>query len=247
MATLPPKLHDVIHGDCLQVMAGMPDASVDAFITDPPYCSGSVSEASRSAADGQGLRTETRNRFGWFVGDNMGTAGLVFLIRAIAFEAVRLLKDSGSLLCFCDWRMAPNLSPAIESSGLRYQNMLIWDKGSMGLGVGFRAQHEVILHFTAGRPQYYDRGVSNVLKCPRIGSGRLHQTEKPVNLIEQLIRVVCPPGGVVLDPFAGSGSTAVAAQKLGRSAICIERDAVHVEVARRRLLTEGQAPLALAI
>jgi site-specific DNA-methyltransferase (adenine-specific) len=225
----------VIHGDALQAMAAMPAGSVDAIITDPPYCSGSVSEASRTAAKGQGLRSENLSRFGWFMGDNMGTAGLVFLIRAIAFDAVRLLRKSGSFLCFCDWRMVPNLAPAIESAGLRYQNMVIWDKGSMGLGNGFRAQHEVILHLTAGRPEYQDRSVSNVLKYPRVGTEREHQTQKPVALMEQLIRVVCPPGGVVLDPFGGSGTTGVAAQNLGREAICIERDAAHVETARRRL------------
>lgn len=225
----------VIYGDCLQVMAGMSAASVDAIITDPPYCSGSVSEASRTAAKGQGLRSQNRNRFGWFKGDNMGTAGLAFLLRAMAFESVRLLRGSGSLLCFCDWRMVLNVAPAIESAGLRYQNMVIWDKGSMGLGQGFRAQHEVILHFTNGRPEYHDKGASNVVKCPRIGREREHQTEKPVALMEQLIRVVCPPCGVVLDPFGGSGSTAVAAKNLGRAAICIERDAAHVETARRRL------------
>ena len=234
---------EIIHGDCLRVMASLPDASIDAVITDPPYCSGSVSEASRSAAKGQGLRSENINRFGWFIGDNMGTAGLVFLLRSVAFEYIRLLRGSGSLLVFCDWRMVPNLAPAIESAGLRYQNMVIWDKGSMGLGAGFRAQHEVILHFTAGSPEYHDKGLSNVLKCPRIGQNREHQTQKPVNLMEQLIRVVCPPGGVVLDPFGGSGTTGVAAKNLGRDAICIERDAQHVETANRRLVEGCQAAL----
>lgn len=226
---------EIIHGDCLNVMRQIPDGYVDAVITDPPYCSGSVSEASRSAAKGQGLRSENVKKFGWFVGDNMGTAGLMFLLREVAFEAIRLLKSSGSVLVFCDWRMAPNLAPAIESAGLRYQNMIVWDKGSMGLGAGFRPQHEIILHFTVGAPQYYDKGVPNVLKASRVGRDRVHQTEKPVSLIEQLIKVTCPPGGMVLDPFGGSGTTAVAASNLGRGAICIERDAVHVAAARRRL------------
>lgn len=234
---------EIIHGDALQVMATMPDASIDAVIMDPPYCSGSVSEASRSAAKGQGLRSENITRFGWFVGDNMGTAGLVFLLRAVAFETIRLLRGGGSLLVFCDWRMVPNLAPAIESAGLRYQNMVVWDKGSMGLGAGFRAQHEIILHFTAGSPEYHDKGLGNVLKCPRIREERDHQTEKPVPLVEQLVRVVCPSGGTVLDPFGGSGTTAVAANNLGRHAICIERDADHVDVARRRIATETQPPL----
>lgn len=231
----------IIHGDCLQVMQGMPAESIDAVVTDPPYCSGGFSEASRTSASGQGLRSETLKDVGWFVGDKMGTAGLLFLMRAIAFESIRLLRGSGSLLVFTDWRMVPNLAPAIESAGMRYQNMIIWDKGSAGLGTGFRAQHEVILHFTAGVPEYHDKRLGNVLKCPRIGQDREHQTQKPVNLMEQLIRVVCPPGGIVLDPFGGSGTTGVAAKNLGRDSICIERDAQHVETANRRLV-EGCQP-----
>lgn len=222
--------HETYHGDALQTMQSLEDGCIDAVIMDPPYCSGSVSEASRTASKGQGLRSKNLTRFGWFVGDNMGTAGLVFLLRSVAFESVRLLRNSGSLLCFCDWRMVPNLAPAIESAGLRFQNIIVWDKSSMGLGRGFRAQHELILHFTAGRPTYYNRSVSNVIACKRVSrQKRQHQTEKPVELLKELISVVCPEDGVILDPFAGSGSIVVAAEQLGRSTICIERDEQHLE------------------
>jgi len=234
-------MSQIIHGDCLQTMRAMADGCIDAVVTDPPYCSGSVSEASRSAAKGQGLRSENITRFGWFVGDNMGTAGLVWLLRSVAFESVRLLKNSGSMLVFCDWRMVPNLAPAIESAGFRYQNMIIWNKGSMGLGAGFRAQHEIVLHFTAGSPEYYDKGTGNVITSKRVTSDdRQHQTEKPVDLLETLIKVVCPPGGVVLDPFGGSGTTAVAAESVGRTAICIERESGHCTTAENRIATEVQ-------
>lgn len=224
------------HGDALDVLRGMAEASVDAVVTDPPYCSGSVSEASRSAAKGQGLRSENLAKMGWFVGDNMGTAGLVFLLRSIAFDALRVVRPCGSLLIFCDWRMLPNLAPAIESAGWRYQGLIVWDKGAMGLGNGFRCQHELILHFTAGAPEYHDKGTPNVLTCGRVrGGDRLHQTEKPVDLLRRLVRVVCPPDGLVLDPFAGSGSTGVAALAEGRRYLGIERALEHVETAARRL------------
>lgn len=226
----------VLQGDCLEIMAGMPDGCIDAVITDPPYCSGSVSEASRTAAKGQGLRSENIRRMGWFVGDNMGTAGLVWLIRSMAVEALRLLKGKGSLLIFCDWRMVPNLIPAVESAGFRYQNLIVWDKTHMGLGTGFRARHELIMHMTAGSPEYHDKGTANVLQCRRVTADeREHQTQKPVDLIAQLCRVVCPPGGTILDPFAGSGTLAEAARMTHRHFICIERDADHCETARQRI------------
>lgn len=227
----------IIRCDCLDYMRSMPDGSIDAVITDPPYCSGSVSEASRTAAKGQGLRSENIKRLGWFVGDNMGTAGLVWLIRSMAVEAMRLMKGSGSMLVFCDWRMAPNLIPAVESAGFRYQNLIVWDKKHMGLGNGFRARHELIMHMTCGSPEYHDKGTPNVIQCGRVSTeDREHQTQKPVDLIAQLVRVVCPSGGTVLDPFAGSCTLAEACLQTGRNYICIERDPDHVATGERRIL-----------
>jgi site-specific DNA-methyltransferase (adenine-specific) len=202
-----------------------------------------VSEASRTAAKGQGLRSENLTRFGWFVGDNMSTAGLASLLRSMAFEALRVLKPTGSLLCFCDWRMLATLAPAIESAGLRYQGLVVWDKGNMGLGNGFRAQHELVMHFTAGSPEYHDKGTSNVLSAKRINAKvRQHQTQKPVELMAALLKVVAPPGGVVLDPFMGSGSTGVAAVENGYRFIGIERAAEHHGVARTRILDAASEP-----
>lgn len=228
---------EIREGDCLARLREIPDGSIDAVVMDPPYCSGSVGEASRTAAAGQGLRSENLTRFGWFTGDNMGTAGIAYLLRAVGFESCRILRPSGSVLCFMDWRQVPNLVPAIESSGLRYQNLVVWDKGSMGLGTGFRATHELIAHFTNGAPAYHNKGTANVLRSQRISaSDREHQTQKPIELLCDLLRVVCPPGGTVLDPFAGSGSTLVAAASLGMSAIGFERDRGYVEVAKARFV-----------
>ena len=226
----------VIQGDCLDILREMESGSVDAVVTDPPYCSGAIGEAQRTRADGQGLRSENLKRFGWFTGDNMGTAGLVWLLRSVAVESMRILKPTGSFLVFCDWRMLSAIQPAIESAGMRYQDLIVWDKGHMGLGCGFRKQHELILHFTAGKPVYYDRATANVIKCARIStSDREHQTQKPTELIERLLQVVTPPNGTVLDPFLGSGTTGVAAVRLGHSFIGIEREQEYCEIARKRI------------
>jgi site-specific DNA-methyltransferase (adenine-specific) len=230
-------------GDALTVLRSLPADSVDAIITDPPYCAGAVSEASRSAAKGQGLRSGNIKRFGWFVGDNMGTAGLAFLLRDVAFEAVRVVKPTGSLLVFCDWRMVATLQPAIESAGVRSQNLVVWDKGHAGLGMGFRAQHELMLHFTFGSPEYHDRSTGNVLQVGRVAADdREHQTQKPVDLLRRLVRVVAPDGGTVLDPFCGSGTTGVACVLERRRFLGVDRDIEHVATARRRI-EETESPL----
>ena len=186
----------ILTGDCIDVMRTLGNESIDAIVTDPPYCAGSVSEASRTAAPGQGIRSENLRRMGWFVGDNMGTAGIVWLLRAVAFESCRLLRPSGSLLCFMDWRQVSNIAPAIESAGLRFQNLIVWDKCSLGLGTGFRSTHEMVGHFTNGAPVYHDASRGNVLRHPRVrAADREHQTQKPLELLRDLLRVVVPPGG----------------------------------------------------
>lgn len=235
----------VLLGDCLDVMRTMEAESVDAVVCDPPYCAGGVSEAQRTRAKGQGLRSENVRRFGWFVGDNMGTAGLVWLLRAVATESLRVVKSTGSVLVFCDWRMVASLQPAIESAGLRYQGLIVWDKGHMGLGRGFRAQHELVLHFTTGSPECHDKGTPNVIRCSRVGKGeREHQTQKPVELMRRLTRVVCPVGGTILDPFAGSGTTLLAARQEGFRTLGIEREEEYAAIAARRLLN---VPLVLEV
>lgn len=245
MNHLNPDGYRLVRGDSVEHLVLLED--VDAIVTDPPYCSGAVSEARRTSSPGQGMRTETLKKFGWFTGDNMGTAGLVFLMRAMAFRALECLKPTGHLIVFCDWRMVPNLAPAIESSGMRYQNMIVWDKRQMGLGAGFRAQHEIALHFTVGDPEYHDQGTSNVISSDRVPRGeREHQTQKPVDMMAKIIRVVTPPGGLVVDPFMGSGSTGIAALSLGRKFVGIERDWKTLELAKERIersLAQNELPL----
>lgn len=232
----PSTSFSVLLGDALLRLRELPDQSADAIITDPPYCSGGFSEAAKRQAKGQGLRSEVIRDIGWFANDNMTTGGLVWLLRACMIECERILRDGGSALVFTDWRMLPHLAPALESSGLRYQNEITWDKGSMGLGTGFRPQAEKIMHFVKGSGKFYDLSTGNVIRCPRVHhTEREHQTQKPVALLEQLVRVVTPEGGTVVDMFTGSGSTGVACRNLGRKFIGIERSPHYVETATSRI------------
>lgn len=227
-------------GDALEIMAGLPD--VDAVVTDPPYCSGAATEANRGSATHQGLRSETirSGRFKWFGSDNMTTAGLCELLRGMCVRA-RVI-ESGSILTFCDWRMVTMLAPAMESAGWRLRNLLVWDKGHFGCGTGFRPRHEMIIHLTRRAPVFHSASVGNVIGAKRVGAGRQHPTEKPADLIEDLIRVVSPPGGTILDPFMGSGTAGVACKTLGRSFIGIEADPEHFETACRRLSYGAWSP-----
>ncbi len=227
---MPP--YTLLLGDCLERLSELPDASIDAVVTDPPYSSGTRREASK------GLRKSMTRGVGddeWFTTDCLTTNGFVWLMRECACEWRRVLKPGGHALVFIDWRMAPNLTGAIESADMRHLGVLIWDKTYFGMGSYFRNQHEFILHFTKGRslpPQRRD--VGNVLSHKPIRNGD-HPTEKPVSLLRELIGVVTPPGGTVLDPFMGSGSTGVAAITEGFRFVGIERETEYHAIAAARL------------
>ncbi len=224
------------HGDALGVLQSLQSVRAQALICDPPYCSGGFTEAAKRSAKGQGLRSETLREAGWFGGDNMTSAGLQWLLRAVAvaFKG-HAAGTSATASFFADWRMVPLLATAIEAAGLRFQAMPVWDKQAVGLGTGFRAQHECILHFSIETPAYFSARFGNVLRAPRMPADRDHPTEKPVSLMSMLIEVQSERGGMVLDPFMGSGSTGVAALGLGRSFVGIEHDSVHFDTACRRI------------
>lgn len=229
----------LVLGDCLigaELTDLVPPGSAAAIITDPPYCSGGFTEASRRTAKSMGVKSEA---LGWFEGDNMTTLGLQFLLRAIAIDSWTMLRKGGTLSLFMDWRMIPAIAPAIESARLRWQQLVVWDKKSAGLGNGFRAQHETLLHFAKGVPLYYGARNGNVIQNGRPRSAdRAHPTEKPVDLLAKIIDTVAEPGSLIVDWFGGSGSTAVAAIASGRRCVSFEVDPVFHERAVERCRAE---------
>jgi DNA modification methylase len=237
--TLTPYYSDdfatIYHGDSLEVLDALDlgEGSVDAILTDPPYASGARHEADKSTRTGGMVRGQ---RFADKPIDNdrMTTTGFVWLMRETALRTYDALVDGGSLVCFIDWRQWPNLVGAIETCNLRVQTMIVWDKRTLGMGNGFRQQHELACHAAKGVPNVYDRATPNVLTVDRIEPDD-HPSPKPVALIDRLLRVVTPPGGLILDPFMGSGRPMEAAKAAGRRCIGIEKNEAYCERAAERL------------
>ncbi len=230
----------IITGDCLDIMRGMEAGTIDAIVTDPPYCSGARRSADMATRGGMSPGKKWNDAP--IDSDLMTAPGYTWLMRAVALEARRLLKPGGWLVVFVDWRQYPALYGVIESANLRVSGMLVWDKVNFGMGPAFRNQHELAIVASVGTGKAYSHSIGNVLTVKRLSSSAVHPTEKPVDLMRPILRVVCPSGGLVLDPFAGSGTTGAAALLEGMEFIGIERAPEYADPARARLAElEGEA------
>lgn len=206
----------IIHGDSLSVLRGLPDGCIDAVITDPPYGIGYESRT--------GARVKNdKSPFIWFL-----------------YDAFRVLKpNGGALACFTRWDVQQAFIDAMRIAGFVVKSEVVWDKVSHGMGdtkAQFAPSHENILFAVRGKYAFPGARPRDVLTHKKLGSAsRVHPTEKPVGLLEDIITSVTRPGDLILDPFAGSGSTLAAAKQTGRRYIGVELDAGHFETARQRL------------
>lgn len=228
--------HTVATDDAVRFLRSLAAGSADCVVTDPPYSSGGFNESGRSAG------SSTSDILPWLKGDALSTLGMSHLLREFALEARRVVKPAGSMHVFCDWKMAGIFAPVIESAGWRYRSLIVWDKGSPGSGQGFRPQHELVLHFADPTTTYHAHP-GNLIRCPRVPNvQREHPTQKPLELLVALLTPVCPRGGVVVDPFAGSGSIIEAADRIGATAWVCDADVTHRAAADRRARSEGTQP-----
>ena len=213
-------------GDCLEVMKSIPDKSIDAVITDPPYSSGGYQESGKTSGSIGTRSTKT------IMLDNLSTRGYLRLM-------TRVLRatDADEFYVFTDWKMWISTFDAFEDSGIRVRNMLVWDKLQMGMGMPWRNQHELIAFGKRTAGNIRSGKCGNVIKCKRSGNVN-HPTEKPVELIKQIL-LNCP-ADTILDPFMGSGSVGVACVQTGRSFIGIEIDPTYYAIAEKRI-QEAQA------
>lgn len=228
---------EIRHGDSLMLLRDVPDESVDLVLTDPPYSSGGQFRSDRAGATTgeKYVQTGTLAPRPDFAGDSRDQRGFLAWASLWLAECWRATKVSGSVLVFTDWRQLPTMTDAVQAGGWIWRGIVCWDKGAaVRPRSGFSSRAEYIVWGTRGpytEPVYLP-GVFQAA-TPR-GEERRHQTEKPIGLLEQLV-AICPEGGLVLDPFVGSGSTLDAARNRGRRALGFEIDDAHVEMASDRL------------
>ena len=189
----------IFNADCIDVMRSFERGSVDFVLTDPPYVTRFRDRAGRTVAN-----------------DDNG-----HWLRPAFNQMHRVLKDGGFCVSFYGWNKIDTFMAAWKQAGFRVVGHLVFTKSyaSKAAFVGYR--HECAYLLAKGRPQVPAQPLPDVMPWEYSGN-RHHPTEKPVGSLKPLIESFTRPGDIVLDPFAGSGSTCVAAAKCGRRYIGIE-------------------------
>jgi len=205
--------------EAFEFLKEVKDNSVDLIIIDPPY--------STPIITGFG-RKRMKN-----VADLSMQESYMIMLKK---EFGRVLKDNAPAFIFCDDKYFPSLYRAFyDWNSLQ---LVIWDKGKIGMGKPFRKQHELILYANKGFMEYYRNGItfSTVMKYKSVPtSKRLHPAQKPIELIRDIINGFTKEKDVVLDCFVGSGTTAVACKQLGREFIGCDLNIDFVEIANKRI------------
>jgi len=201
----------VVCADCLDVMAAMPDESVDVICTDPPYF---------LPATHYNLRSGSRRSL-----SDLGMLEHFYL--DVFGQFLRIIKPTGFLYVFCDGQSYPVFYALLYQSAKAIRP-LVWNKLTSINGYGWRHQHELIAYAEMPMSPSIPTGDGDVLEERAVPVGdRIHPAQKPIPLIRKLLAKSAPKHGVALDPFAGSMSMAQAASSLGLRSVSIEKDPAY--------------------
>ena len=199
----------IIQGDCLEIMKQMPDKCVDMVLTDPPYGIG-IDGSDESIQNG----VQIRKKYEWAGWDDKIPSKEYF------DEMFRVSKNQ--IICGANY-----FNEYLPQGN---KGWVIWDKGQRGLTM---SDCEIIFTSFSVPTRIYTLHRSRLWR-----ENPQHPTQKPSELMAYLVRNFSLEGGVILDPFLGSGTTAVAAKQLKRNFIGIEISPVYCKIANDRLRQE---------
>ena len=210
----------LILGDCIDKMRCMPSRSIDLVMTDPPYLVNYQSRDGRSIANDQDGS--------W--------------LQPVFTEVYRLLKPNSFAISFYGWNKVDEFMNAWRQSGFRVVGHVTFIKKYASSQSYLAYSHESAYLLAKGNPAKPAEPIRDVIEFRYTGN-KLHPTQKPVAPLRQLIRSFSKPGDVVLDPFAGSGSTAVAAFLEKREFCAVEKMPRYFNIAHQRLQETIKTPI----
>jgi len=211
-------LNKIICGDSLKILKQLPDNSVDLVLTDPPY--------------GMMFRSNYRK----VKYDKIENDDSLWWLQIFCNELKRVSKIDSHIYIFCSFHKVDVFKQELEKH-FNVKNILIWEKNNTGMGDlqgDYAPKYEMIIFCSNGSKKLNGNRDANIIKESKTGN-KLHPTEKPVELIKYLVTKSSNEDDIILDPFLGSGTTAVACKQLKRNYIGIELSQEYVDIANKRL------------
>lgn len=227
--------------DCLIGLTELSDVCVDLVVTDPPYNIGS-----HMKSRGSGIHRLRENHFSTCDWDNICEAEWLYNMDKMATELFRVVKNGGAVVVFMSIIKVGSIKDIFEKAGFYYKTTGIWHKTNpmpRNMNLSFINSTESWVYFTKGKPSgkfnndkkaIHDFFETGLTPASEKKHGK-HPTQKPLKLIESLIKLLSDEGDVILDPFLGSGTTAVAAKKLNRRFFGFELESEYITIAEKRL------------
>lgn len=204
--------NQIIQGDCTNVLSSLPDESIDLVLTDPPYLVNYRDRSGRTVA-GDHAKSDILKSFS---------------------DLYRVLRPDTFCISFYGWNNIDKFFSAWTGAGFIPAGHIVFQKKYASKTRYLQYRHEQAYLLVKGRPRRPHKPLSDLQPWKYTGN-RAHPTEKAVSILEPLIKSFSSPGDTVLDPFAGSGSTLVAAALSRRAYVGIELEGSYCEVARKRL------------
>lgn len=222
--------------DTIEGLKSLGDNSVDLIVTDPPY--GIADEIKKTIHRGKLQSTKEA----WGKWDSFHPFDYDTFIRQVLSECYRVLKPGGSIYMFLAVEQVGHFVRKAVQRGFKYRKLLAIVKKTPQPSIyknSWRGAFELCMYLTKGTTKTFNfisqSDLVNVYTQDTRRRESKHPTEKPLELIRRMIKVSSKPGDLVLDPFMGSGTTAVACKQLGRQFLGFERDLEYLKMAEERL------------
>ena len=229
----------IIQGDLLHLLPTLPDHLFGGIITDPPYASGAADQNARQkATSSKYTSVKSGIPLPDFEGDSKDQRSWTHWMTEWLTEARRVCKPGAPICMFIDWRQLPAMTDALQWAGWLWRGILVWDKTNSRPQRGrFRQQAEFVVwgsngHMPLDRNAPVLPGVFR--QAMPVHKKRIHQTEKPLEVMREMVKIV-EPGGIILDPFAGAGTTILAAKEEGYSALGFELSSHYAKASIERI------------
>jgi len=231
----------IYHGEALSIIPTLP--AFDALVADPPYSSGGLHRSDRMVSTvSKYVNSDTYAVRHEFTGDNRDQRSYLAWVGLWMTAALMRAKPGAVACLFTDWRQLPTTTDALQAGGWIWRGVAVWDKTLKARPAAgqFTSQAEYVVWGTCGPTAVRQLGfqIPGVFRAMAPDNDeRDHITQKPIEVMRWMMDAVAP-GGLVVDPFMGSGSTLVAAKESGRRSIGIEIEERYCEIAARRCSQE---------